>query len=118
MAKDKKDEEISVDGETQKLVKTELRKGSSNSRIAKLLEKPYEEAVKVIDFIKEDIRPEEGQIVKFTFRNEPIVGEIEKLLDNSAIIIIDWERSEKGMQELLEERTVVNFKDIEEFLDE
>ncbi len=112
-----KDEKIKVDAETQKLVKTELRKGSSNSRIAKLLEQPYEEAVKVIDFIKEDIRPDEGEIVKFTFRNEPIVGKIEKLLDNSAVILIDWGRSAKEMQELLEERTVVNFKDIEEFLD-
>lgn len=105
-----------VDPKVQKTVETELRKGSSNSRIAKLLEEDYEDAVKIIDFVKEDIRPEVGNIISFTFRGEHMVGKIEKLLDNSAVVIIDWERSMTEMYDLLETRTVVNFKDIEDTL--
>lgn len=110
-------EKIKVSTKMQKTVETELRKGSSNSRIAKLLDKPYEEAVKIIDYVKEDVTPELGQIIGFTFRNEPIVGRIERLLENSAVLLIDWSRSSNEMLDLLEERTIVNFKDIEEYYD-
>ncbi|MDO5456731.1 MAG: DUF2187 family protein [Atopococcus tabaci] len=105
-----------VSPKMKELVKTELRKGSSNSRIAKLLEKEYEEAVQIIDYIKEIIRPEVGQVIEFTFRDEKMVGTIENLLDNSSVVKIDWTRSEKGMHELLEDKTIVNFKDIEGYL--
>lgn len=117
MAKEKDKQEIKVSEKTKELVKTELRKGSSNSRIAKLLDKEYEDAVKIIDYIKESIRPEEGQIIEFSFRDEDMVGTIEKLLVNSAVVKIDWDRSAERMHELLEERTIVNFKDIEGFLE-
>lgn len=107
-----------IDKETQKLVEVELRKGSSNTRIAKLLDKPYDDAVKLINEIKESIRPEVGEIIKFSFRNEPMQGRIEKLLTNSAVVLIDWDNSSRKMIDLLEERTIVNFKDIEEFVSE
>lgn len=115
MAKEKK---VKINEKTKELVKTELRKGSSNSRIAKLLNKDYEDAVKIIDAIKESIRPELGQIIAFKFREEDMVGTIEKLLDNSAVVKIDWDRSAARMRELLEAKTIVNFKDIKAFLDE
>lgn len=102
--------------EVQKLVETELRKGASNSRIANLLELPYKEAVEIIDAVKENIRPEIGEEIYFTFRGEAMQGKIIKLLQNSAIIQIDWENSAKSMYDLMEEKTVVNFKDIEGFI--
>lgn len=114
MSEEKKAPKVSP--KMKELVKTELRKGSSNSRIAKLLEKEYEEAVEIIDYIKEIIRPEVGQVIEFTFREEKMIGTIENLLDNSSVVKIDWNRSEKGMHELLEDKTIVNFKDIEGFL--
>lgn len=49
--------EKEVTKEVQSLVETELRKGASNSRIANLLGMPYEEAVKLIEEIKESFRP-------------------------------------------------------------
>lgn len=107
-----------VDPEIQKVVETELRKGSSNSRIAKLLDEDYEDAVKIIDFVKEDVRPEVGATIRFTFRNEEMTGTIEKLLDNSSLVKIDWDRSAKDMYDLLETHTIVNFKDIDETLAE
>lgn len=110
--------EVKITKEVQQLVETELRKGASNSRIANLLELPYKKAVEIIDTIKENIRPEIGQVVRFTFRGETIQGRIDKLLTNSAIVVIDWNNSAKRMYDLMEEKTVVNFKDIEEFIDE
>ncbi len=100
----------------QELVETELRKGASNSRIANLLDLPYKEAVVIIDAIKEMIRPEVGQNIAFTFRDEHMEGTIEKLLVNSAIVKVDWDNSPKHLYDLMEERTVVNFKDIKAFL--
>lgn len=100
----------------QELVETELRKGASNSRIANLLDLPYKEAVVIIDAIKELIRPEVGQNIAFTFREEHMEGTIEKLLVNSAIVKVDWDNSPKHLYDLMEERTVVNFKDIKAFL--
>lgn len=110
MAKDK------ITPKIQKLVETELRKGASNSRIANLLDLPYKEAVVIIDAIKELIRPEVGENIAFTFREEHMEGTIEKLLVNSAIVKVDWDNSPKHLYDLMEERTVVNFKDIKAFL--
>ena len=102
--------------EIQELVETELRKGASNSRIANLLDLPYKEAVEIIDTIKENIRPKVGEDIAFKFRGEHMEGTIEKLLTNSAIVVIDWDNSPKHLYDLMEERTVVNFKDIDAFL--
>ena len=100
----------------QELVETELRKGASNSRIANLLDLPYKEAVEIIDTIKEKIRPQVGENIAFKFRGEHMEGTIEKLLTNSAIVNIDWDNSPKHLYDLMEEKTVVNFKDIDAFL--
>lgn len=108
--------EEKITPEIQELVETELRKGASNSRIANLLDLPYKEAVKIIDAIKEKIRPEVGENIAFTFRGEHMEGTIEKLLTNSAIVQIDWDNSPKHLYDLMEEKTVVNFKDIDAFL--
>lgn len=108
--------EAKITSEIQKLVETELRKGASNSRIANLLDLPYKEAVEIIDAIKEKIRPDVGEDIAFTFRGEHMEGTIEKLLTNSAIVRIDWENSPKHLYDLMEEKTVVNFKDIDAFL--
>lgn len=110
LAKDK------ITPEIQELVETELRKGASNSRIANLLDLPYKKAVVIIDEIKELIRPEIGENIAFTFRGEHMEGTIEKLLTNSAIVKIDWDNSPTHLYDLMEERTVVNFKDIKAFL--
>lgn len=110
LAKDK------ITPEIQELVETELRKGASNSRIANLLDLPYKKAVVIIDEIKELIRPEIGENIAFTFREEHMEGTIEKLLTNSAIVKIDWDNSPSHLYDLMEERTVVNFKDIKAFL--
>ncbi len=110
LAKDK------ITPEIQELVETELRKGASNSRIANLLDLPYKKAVVIIDEIKELIRPEVGENIAFTFREEHMEGTIEKLLTNSAIVKIDWDNSPSHLYDLMEERTVVNFKDIKAFL--
>ena len=104
-----------ITNDIQNLVETELRKGASNSRIANLLELDYKEAVEIIDTIKENLRPDIGDVIMFSFREEPMEGEIEKLLTNSAIVRIDWDNSSKEMHDLMEEKTVVNFKDIEGF---
>lgn len=101
--------------EVQELVETELRKGASNSRIANLLDLPYKNAVEIIDAIKENLRPDVGDEIIFTFRDEAMEGVIEKLLTNSAIVTINWDHSAKRMHDLMEEKTVVNFKDIEGF---
>lgn len=108
--------DVKITEKTQKLVETELRKGASNSRIANLLDLPYKEAVEIIDTIKEKIRPEVGEDIAFTFRGEHMEGTIEKLLTNSAIVRIDWDNSPKHLYDLMEEKTVVNFKDIDAFL--
>lgn len=108
--------DVKITEEIQQLVETELRKGASNSRIANLLDLPYKEAVEIIETIKEKIRPEVGEDIAFTFRGEHMEGTIEKLLTNSAIVRIDWDNSPKHLYDLMEEKTVVNFKDIDAFL--
>src|SRR5699024_8051434 len=102
--------------EIQELVETEIRKGASNSSIANLLYLPYKEAVEIIDTIKENIRPKVGEDIAVKFRGEHMEGTIEKLLTNSAIVVIDWDNSPKHLYDLMEEKTVVNFKDIDAFL--
>lgn len=100
--------------EIQSLVETELRKGASNSRIATLLGVPYNEAVEMIDEIKLSFRPDVGDKIIFTFRDERMAGVIIKLLKNSAVVDITWDHSSEKMKDLMEDRTIVNFKDIEE----
>lgn len=107
-------EEISK--KVQTLVEKELRKGASNSRIANLLDLPYSEAVEVIEQIKENLRPEIGDEIIFTFRGEHMKGIIEKLLTNSAVVQVYWNESSNEMIDLIEEKTIVNFKDIEGFV--
>ncbi|HCS94061.1 MAG: DUF2187 domain-containing protein [Bavariicoccus seileri] len=97
-------------------VETELRKGTSKSRIAHLLDVPYDEAIDIISKIKESIRPEVGDEIRFFFREQQMVGKIEKLLTNSAVVKINWAFSESIMHDICEERTIVNFKDIDEFV--
>lgn len=99
--------------EIQSLVETELRKGASNSRIATLLGVPYNEAVEMIEEIKLSFRPDVGDKIMFTFRDEKMAGVIIKLLKNSAVVDITWDRSSGKMKDLMEDKTIVNFKDIE-----
>ena len=105
-----------VTKEIKSTVETELRKGTSKSRIAHLLGVPYEEGVQIITQIKESIRPEVGNRIRFTFREQEMIGIIWKLLANSAVVVIDWNSSNQCMKDICEARTVVNFKDIVEFL--
>ena len=105
-----------VTKEIKSTVETELRKGTSKSRIAHLLGVPYEEGVQIITQIKESIRPEVGNRIRFTFREQEMIGIIRKLLANSAVVVIDWNSSNQCMKDICEARTVVNFKDIVEFL--
>ena len=76
-----------VTKEIKSTVETELRKGTSKSRIAHLLGVPYEEGVQIITQIKESIRPEVGNRIRFTFREQEMIGIIWKLL---AILRILW----------------------------
>lgn len=100
------------------MVEGQLRKGTSNSRIASLLGVTYEEALEVVDTIKESIRPEIGDEIRFTFREHKMVGRITKLLTNSAVVEIDWDQSSEIMKDICEDRTIVNFKDIDEFMNQ
>lgn len=100
--------------EIQSLVEVELRKGASNSRIATLLGVPYNEAVEMIEEIKLSFKPDVGDKIIFTFRDEKMAGVIIKLLKNSAVVDISWDRSSEKMKDLMEDRTIVNFKDIEQ----
>ncbi len=105
-----------VTKDVKSTVETELRKGTSKSRIAHLLGVSYDEGVRIILQIKESIRPEVGNRIRFTFREQEMIGIIYKLLVNSAIVVIDWNESNTCMKDICESRTVVNFKDIVEFL--
>lgn len=105
-----------VTKEIKSTVETELRKGTSKSRIAHLLGVSYEDGVRIIMQVKESIRPEVGNRIRFTFRGQEMIGIIYKLLANSAIVVIDWNESNTCMKDICRSRTVVNFKDIVEFL--
>ena len=102
--------------ETKTMIETQLRKGTSNSRIASLLGVSYEDALKVVDTIKESIRPDVGDEIRFTCRDHKMVGTIQKLLTNSAVVEINWEQSSEVMKDICEDKTIVNFKDIDEFM--
>lgn len=107
---------LKVTKKVQGIVETELRKGTSKSRIAHILGISYEEVLLVIKRVKDSIRPDVGDRIHFTFRNQQMYGVIYKLLSNSAVVIIDWESSTTVMKDICEDRTIVNFKDIIEFL--
>ena len=107
---------LKVTKKVQGIVETELRKGTSKSRIAHILGISYEEVLVVIKRVKDSIRPDVGDRIHFTFREQQMYGVIYKLLSNSAVVIIDWESSTTVMEDICEDRTIVNFKDIIEFL--
>ena len=107
---------LKVTKKVQGIVETELRKGTTKSRIAHILGISYEEVLVVIKRVKDSIRPDVGDRIHFTFREQQMYGVIYKLLSNSAVVIIDWESSTTVMKDICEDRTIVNFKDIIEFL--
>lgn len=107
---------LKVTKKVQGIVEAELRKGTSKSRIAHILGVSYEEVLVVIKRVKDSIRPDVGDRIHFTFREQQMYGVIYKLLSNSAVVIIDWESSTTVMKDICEDRTIVNFKDIIEFL--
>ena len=107
---------LKVTKKVQGIVETELRKGTTKSRIAHILGISYEEVLLVIKRVKDSIRPDVGDRIHFTFRDQQMYGVIYKLLSNSAVVIIDWESSTTVMKDICEDRTIVNFKDIIEFL--
>ena len=107
---------LKVTKKVQGIVETELRKGTTKSRIAHILGISYEEVLVVIKRVKDSIRPDVGDRIHFTFREQQMYGVIYKLLSNSAVVIIDWDSSTTVMKDICEDRTIVNFKDIIEFL--
>ena len=107
---------LKVTKKVQGIVETELRKGTSKSRIAHILGISYDEVLVVIKRVKDSIRPDVGDRIHFTFREQQMYGVIYKLLSNSEVVIIDWESSTTVMKDICEDRTIVNFKDIIEFL--
>ena len=107
---------LKVTKKVQGIVETELRKGTTKSRIAHILGISYDEVLVVIKRVKDSIRPDVGDRIHFTFREQQMYGVIYKLLSNSAVVIIDWESSTTVMKDICEDRTIVNFKDIIEFL--
>lgn len=108
--------EIKVTDAQQKLIEHELRRGTSRSRIANLLEVSYEEGVMMIEAVQENIRPEIGDKIRFKFRGSPMTGIISKLLTNSAVVDIYWQYSDEDFHDVMEDKTIVNFKDIIEFI--
>lgn len=109
-------EKIIVTNDEKKLIEYELRRGTSKSRIATLLEVDYEIALEKIEIVKQDIRPEIGNQITFKFRDSEMTGIITKLLTNSAVVEIYWAKSDPLMKDICEDRTIVNFKDIEAFI--
>lgn len=109
---------ITVTVEQQELIEKELRRGTNKSRISTLLEVEYKQGIEMIECVKENIRPEVGDRILFKFRNADMSGTIIKLLTNSAVIDIYWELSDLMMKDIIEDRAIVNFKDIIDFLEE
>ena len=107
---------LKVTKKVQGIVETELRKGTTKSRIAHILGISYEEVLVVIKRVRDSIRPDVGDRIHFTFRDQQMYGVIYKLLSNSAVVIIDWNSSTTVMKDICEDRTIVNFKDIIEFI--
>lgn len=108
---------VKVTKKQRKLIEHELRRGTSRSRIAALLDVEYEEGAKLIDAVQESIRPDVKDQIKFEFRDGEMYGIISKLLENSAVVEIYWDLSDRSKEDILETRTIVNFKDIKEFAD-
>ena len=102
--------------EQRALIEKELRRGTSKSRISSLLDVDYEAGLKMIDKVKADIRPEIGDKIRFKFRESDMAGIITKLLSNSAVVDIYWQESDMIMQDIIEDKTIVNFKDIVDFI--
>lgn len=100
----------------RKIIERELRRGTSKSRIATILEVDYEEGLDKIKSVKDKIRPEVGNQIEFKFRDSKMTGIIIKLLTNSAVVEIYWKKSDITMRDICEDRTIVNFKDIESFV--
>lgn len=98
------------------LIEKELRRGTSKSRIATLLNVEYDEGLEMIEKVKASIRPDIGDKITFTFRGMDMTGIIVKLLTNSAVVEIYWDKSDKTLHDIIEERTIVNFKDIVDFV--
>ena len=98
------------------LIEKELRRGTSKSRIATLLNVDYDEGLEMIEKVKASIRPYIGDKITFTFRGMDMTGIIVKLLTNSAVVEIYWDKSDKTLHDIIEERTIVNFKDIIDFV--
>lgn len=107
---------VKISKQTRTIIEKELRRGTSKSRIAAILRVDFEEAQQLIETIKNSIRPELGDIIRFTFRENSMTGKIIKLLTNSAVVEIDWSVSDTTMKDICEDKTIVNFKDIKEFL--
>lgn len=105
-----------VSANERKIIERELRRGTSKSRIATILDVNYEDGLNKIKSVKDDIRPEVGNQIEFKFRDSKMTGIITKLLTNSAVVEIYWEKSDITMRDICEDRTIVNFKDIESFV--
>lgn len=106
-----------VNQKEHNLIEKELRRGTSKSRIANLLDVSYEEGIEMIEEVKDKIRPEIGNQITFNFRDSAMTGIITKLLTNSAVVEIYWQKSDPQMKDVCEDRTIVNFKDIISFVD-
>lgn len=105
-----------VSKEQRSLIEKELRRGTSKSRIASLLDVNYETGLEMIEKVKKDIRPDIGDKITFKFRDSDMSGIITKLLSNSAVVDIYWQESDTMMQDVIEDKTIVNFKDIIDFI--
>lgn len=105
-----------VTASERKIIERELRRGTSKSRIATILDVDYEKGLVKIESVKDKIRPEIGNQIEFKFRDSKMTGIIIKLLTNSAVVEIYWSKSDITMRDICEDRTIVNFKDIESFV--
>ena len=103
---------VKVTKSERELIERELRRGTTKSRIASLLHVNFETGCQMIQRVREQIRPEIGDQIRFTFRQVHMRGTIRKLLTNSAVVDIDWLRSDPTMKDICTSRTIVNFKDI------
>ncbi|MBZ6526193.1 DUF2187 family protein [Aerococcaceae bacterium DSM 111021] len=105
-----------VTASERKIIERELRRGTSKSRIATILDVDYEKGLVKIESVKDKIRPEVGNQIEFKFRDSKMSGIIIKLLTNSAVVEIYWKESDITMRDICEDRTIVNFKDIVSFV--
>lgn len=105
-----------VTASERKIIERELRRGTSKSRIAAILDVDYDKGLIKIESVKDKIRPEVGNQIEFKFRDSKMTGIIIKLLTNSAVVEIYWSKSDITMRDICEDRTLVNFKDIESFV--